>query len=165
MKCCLPNLLAPRHPSANIHITLGTAGHIDHGKTSIVRCLTGCWCDKLPEEQARGMTIDLGFAVWERSDGKRVGIVDVPGHERFIHNMVAGASGIDVVMLVVAADDGVMPQTIEHIQIVRMLGVKRGIIVMNKVDLADDDKRAYVEAEIRECVAGTFLASAPLVRF
>ena len=111
------------------------------------------------------MTIDLGFAVWERSDGKRVGIVDVPGHERFIHNMVAGASGIDVVMLVVAADDGVMPQTIEHIQIVRMLGVKRGIIVMNKVDLADDDKRAYVEAEIRECVAGTFLASAPLVRF
>ena len=111
------------------------------------------------------MTIDLGFAVWERPDGKRVGIVDVPGHERFIHNMVAGASGIDVVMLVVAADDGVMPQTIEHVQIVRMLGVKRGVIVMNKVDLADDDKRAYVEAEIRDCVAGTFLESAPMVRF
>ncbi len=165
MKCCLTNLSVPRLPSANINITLGTAGHIDHGKTSIVRCLTGCWCDKLPEEQARGMTIDLGFAVWERPDGKRVGIVDVPGHERFIHNMVAGASGIDVVMLVVAADDGVMPQTIEHVQIVRMLGVKRGVIVMNKVDLVDDDKRAYVEAEIRDCVAGTFLESAPIIRF
>ena len=111
------------------------------------------------------MTIDLGFAVWERPDGRRVGIVDVPGHERFIHNMVAGASGIDVVMLVVAADDGVMPQTIEHVQIVRMLGVKRGVIVMNKVDLADEDKRAYVEADIRDCVAGTFLEKAPLVRF
>ncbi len=111
------------------------------------------------------MTIDLGFAVWERPDGRRVGIVDVPGHERFIHNMVAGASGIDVVMLVVAADDGVMPQTIEHVQIVRMLGVKRGVIVMNKVDLADEDKRAYVEADIRDCVAGTFLENAPMVRF
>jgi len=165
MKCCLTNLSATKPSSANIHITLGTAGHIDHGKTSIVRCLTGCWCDKLPEEQARGMTIDLGFAVWERPDGRRVGIVDVPGHERFIHNMVAGASGIDVVMLVVAADDGVMPQTIEHVQIVRMLGVKRGVIVMNKVDLADDDKRAYVEADIRDCVAGTFLENAPMVRF
>ena len=165
MKCCLTNLSATKPSSANIHITLGTAGHIDHGKTSIVRCLTGCWCDKLPEEQARGMTIDLGFAVWERPDGRRVGIVDVPGHERFIHNMVAGASGIDVVMLVVAADDGVMPQTIEHVQIVRMLGVKRGVIVMNKVDLADEDKRAYVEADIRDCVAGTFLENAPMVRF
>jgi len=165
MKCCLNNLSAPKSAAANIHITLGTAGHIDHGKTSIVRCLTGCWCDKLPEEQARGMTIDLGFAVWERPDGRRVGVVDVPGHERFIHNMVAGASGIDVVMLVVAADDGVMPQTIEHVQIVRMLGVKRGVIVMNKVDLADEDKRAYVEADIRDCVAGTFLADAPMVRF
>jgi selenocysteine-specific elongation factor len=165
MKCCLTNLSPQRPASANINITLGTAGHIDHGKTSIVRCLTGCWCDKLPEEQARGMTIDLGFAVWERPDGRRVGIVDVPGHERFIHNMVAGASGIDVVMLVVAADDGVMPQTIEHVQIVRMLGVKRGVIVMNKVDLADEDKRAYVEADIRDCVAGTFLEKAPMVRF
>lgn len=165
MKCCLSNLSASRPAAANINITLGTAGHIDHGKTSIVRCLTGCWCDKLPEEQARGMTIDLGFAVWERPDGRRVGIVDVPGHERFIHNMVAGASGIDVVMLVVAADDGVMPQTIEHVQIVRMLGVKRGVIVMNKVDLADEEKRAYVEADIRDCVAGTFLENAPMVRF
>ena len=152
-------------PTGGISITLGTAGHIDHGKTSIVRCLTGCWCDRLPEEQSRGMTIDLGFAEWQRADGRRVGIVDVPGHERFIHNMVAGASGIDVVMLVVAADDGAMPQTIEHVQIVRMLGVRRGLIVMNKVDLADDDKRAFVEAEVRECVAGTFLEDAPIVRF
>ena len=151
--------------SQGISLTLGTAGHIDHGKTSIVKCLTGCWCDKLPEEQARGMTIDLGFAVWERGEGRRVGVVDVPGHERFIHNMVAGASGIDVVMLVVAADDGVMPQTIEHVQIVKMLGVKRGVIVMNKVDLADAEQRAQVEAEIRDCVAGTFLESAPIVPF
>ena len=152
-------------PTGGISITLGTAGHIDHGKTSIVQCLTGCWCDRLPEERARGMTIDLGFAVWQRADGRRVGIVDVPGHERFIHNMVAGASGIDVVMLVVAADDGVMPQTVEHVQIVRMLGVRRGLIVLNKVDLADEAKRARVEAEVRECVAGTFLEGAPVVRF
>ncbi|MCL2105182.1 MAG: selenocysteine-specific translation elongation factor, partial [Kiritimatiellaeota bacterium] len=149
----------------NISITLGTAGHIDHGKTSIVQCLTGCWCDRLPEEQARGMTIDLGFAVWQRADGRRVGIVDVPGHERFIHNMVAGASGIDVVMLVVAADDGVMPQTVEHVQIVRMLGVRRGLVVINKVDLADEEKRVFVEEEVRECVSGTFLEGTPVVRF
>jgi selenocysteine-specific elongation factor len=165
MTCHPTTPSASRPATANISITLGTAGHIDHGKTSVIRCLTGCWCDKLPEEAARGMTIDLGFAVWERPDGRTVGIVDVPGHERFIRNMVAGASGIDVVMLVVAADDGVMPQTIEHVQIVRMLGVKRGIIVMNKVDLADEDKRAYVEEEIRDCVAGTFLENAPIVRF
>ncbi len=151
--------------AANISITLGTAGHIDHGKTSIVKCLTGCWCDRLPEEQARGMTIDLGFAVWQRADGRRVGIVDVPGHERFIHNMVAGATGIDVVMLVVAADDGVMPQTVEHVQIVRMLGVRRGLVVINKSDLADEEKLAYVEQEVRDCVQGTFLEGCPLVRF
>ena len=162
----MKTLPSPSDASAGgISITLGTAGHIDHGKTSIVQCLTGCWCDRLPEERARGMTIDLGFAVWQRADGRRVGIVDVPGHERFIHNMVAGASGIDVVMLVVAADDGVMPQTIEHVQIVRMLGVRRGLIVLNKVDLADDAKRASVEAEVRDCVRGTFLEGAPMVRF
>ena len=164
--CGMKTVSTHSAPAAGgISITLGTAGHIDHGKTSIVRCLTGCWCDRLPEEQARGMTIDLGFAVWQRADGRRVGIVDVPGHERFIHNMVAGASGIDVVMLVVAADDGVMPQTVEHVQIVRMLGVRRGLVVMNKVDLADEEKRAFVEAEVRACVAGTFLEDAPVVRF
>jgi selenocysteine-specific elongation factor len=148
-----------------ISLTLGTAGHIDHGKTSIVQCLTGCWCARLPEEMARGMTIDLGFAVWTRSDGQRVGIVDVPGHERFIHNMVAGATGIDVVMLVVAADDGVMPQTVEHVQIVRMLGVRRGLVVINKSDLADEERLADVEQEVRDCVQGTFLEGCPLVRF
>lgn len=151
--------------AANISLTLGTAGHIDHGKTSIVQCLTGCWCARLPEEMARGMTIDLGFAVWQRADGRRVGIVDVPGHERFIHNMVAGATGIDVVMLVVAADDGVMPQTIEHVQIVRMLGVRRGLIVINKSDLADEARLADVEREVSECVQGTFLEGCPMVRF
>jgi selenocysteine-specific elongation factor len=157
---------APDAPEASrISLTLGTAGHIDHGKTSIVQCLTGCWCARLPEELARGMTIDLGFAVWTRSDGRRVGIVDVPGHERFIHNMVAGATGIDVVMLVVAADDGVMPQTVEHVQIVRMLGVRRGLVVINKCDLADEARLAEVEQEVRDCVQGTFLEGSPLVRF
>lgn len=168
MKCSAPSSRSgPGVPpgAASISLTLGTAGHIDHGKTSIVKCLTGCWCDRLPEEQARGMTIDLGFAVWQRPDGRRVGIVDVPGHERFIHNMVAGATGIDVVMLVVAADDGVMPQTIEHVQIVRMLGVRRGLVVINKSDLADEERLAYVEQEVRDCVQGTFLEGCPFVRF
>ncbi|MDD5706687.1 MAG: selenocysteine-specific translation elongation factor [Kiritimatiellae bacterium] len=148
-----------------ISLTLGTAGHIDHGKTAIVKCLTGCDCDRLPEERARGMTIDLGFAVWQMGDGRRVGIVDVPGHERFIHNMVAGASGIDVVMLVVAADDGVMPQTVEHAQIVGMLGIRRGLVVINKIDLADEARRRDVEEQVRALVAGTFLKDCPMVRF
>ena len=167
MSHCPPHPRTPpaSAPVADISLTLGTAGHIDHGKTSIVKCLTGCWCDRLPEERARGMTIDLGFAVWTKPDGRRVGIVDVPGHERFIHNMVAGAAGIDVVMLVVAADDGVMPQTVEHVQIVRMLGVRRGMIVLNKADLADEERLAFVEEEIRDCVSGTFLEDCPIVRF
>lgn len=158
---------APAAPDAsqNICLTLGTAGHIDHGKTAIVACLTGCDCDRLPEEKARGMTIDLGFAVWKPDNQRRIGIVDVPGHERFIHNMVAGATGIDVVMLVVAADDGVMPQTHEHAQIVRMLGIRRGLIVLNKIDLADAARRDEVEAQIRALVAGSFLEQAPVVRF
>ena len=148
-----------------IRLTLGTAGHIDHGKTSIVQALTGTWCARRPEEMARGMTIDLGFAAWDAGDGLRLGIVDVPGHERFIHNMVAGASGIDVVMLVVAADDGVMPQTVEHVQIVRMLGVRKGLIVLNKCDLADEARQTRVEADVRDCVKGTFLETAECVRF
>ena len=148
-----------------VRLTLGTAGHIDHGKTSVVQSLTGTWCARLPEEKARGMTIDLGFAAWNAGNGLRIGIVDVPGHERFIHNMVAGASGIDVVMLVVAADDGVMPQTLEHVQIVRMLGVRKGLIVLNKCDIADESRQAQVEAEIRDCVRDTFLEHAACVRF
>lgn len=159
--CRMPPGGAPE----GIRLTLGTAGHIDHGKTSVVQALTGVWCARLPEEQARGMTINLGFTAWDTGDGRQVGIVDVPGHERFIHNMVAGASGIDAVMLVVAADDGVMPQTVEHVQIVRMLGVRRGVVVINKCDLADEARLAEVEAAIAACVAGTFLEHAGRVRF
>ncbi|MGI5867867.1 MAG: selenocysteine-specific translation elongation factor [Kiritimatiellia bacterium] len=152
-------------PARGVRLTLGTAGHIDHGKTSIVQSLTGTWCARLPEEKARGMTIDVGFAAWDDGEGLNIGIVDVPGHERFIHNMVAGASGIDVAMLVVAADDGVMPQTLEHVQILRMLGVRKGLVVLNKCDLADEARQAQVVADIRACVKDTFLENAACVPF
>lgn len=148
-----------------ITLTVGTAGHIDHGKTELVKYLTGCNTDRLPEERARGMTIDLGFATCELPDHRRVGIVDVPGHERFIHNMVAGASGVDVVLLVVAADDGVMPQTHEHFHIVRLLGVKSGIVVITKTDLVDADRVKDVEAQVRSLTANSFLEGCPVVAF
>ncbi len=146
-----------------LHVTLGTAGHIDHGKTCLVKLLTGCNTDRLPEEKARGMTIDLGFAPCVLPGNRRVGIVDVPGHERFIRNMVAGAAGIDAVLLVVAADDGVMPQTIEHYHIVRLLGVSRGLIAITKIDLADAARVEAVRVQIRDLVAGGFLDDAPIV--
>jgi selenocysteine-specific elongation factor len=146
-----------------IHVTVGTAGHIDHGKTALVKLLTGCDTDRLPEEKARGMTIDLGFATCALPDGRRVGIVDVPGHERFIHNMVAGVTGIDVVLLVVAADDGVMPQTIEHFHIVRLLGVQRGLVAITKSDLVEPARLAEVAQQIRELATGSFLESAPML--
>src|SRR5688572_8560471 len=114
---------------------VGTAGHIDHGKTTLVRALTGVNTDRLPEEKARGITIDLGFAYLPLADGRIVGFVDVPGHERFIHNMLAGIGGIDFALLVVAADDGVMPQTREHLAILDLLGVSRGSVVITKADL------------------------------
>src|SRR3990172_11977767 len=117
-------------------LILGTAGHIDHGKTSLIRALTGVDTDRLPEEKRRGITIDLGFAELSVG-GYRLGIVDVPGHERFVRNMLAGATGMDLAMLVVAADDGVMPQTIEHVDIVDLLGVRGGLCVMTKIDMAD----------------------------
>src|SRR2546429_1353926 len=141
----------------------GPAGHIDHGKTSLVKALTGIDCDRLPEEKARGITIDIGFATLEL-DGYRLGIVDVPGHERFIKNMLAGATGIDLVMLVVAADDSVMPQTREHLEILRLLGIRHGVIALTKCDLVDETTREVVELEIRELVQGTFLENAPVVR-
>jgi len=149
------------HPPV-IHVTIGTAGHIDHGKTALVKLLTGCDTDRLPEEKARGMTIDLGFATCAMPDGRRVGIVDVPGHERFIHNMVAGATGIDVVLLVVAADDGVMPQTVEHFHIVRLLGIRRGLVAITKSDLVEPARVAEVEAQVRALAAGSFLENAPM---
>jgi selenocysteine-specific elongation factor len=143
-------------------IIVGTAGHIDHGKTALVRALTGIDADRLPEEKRRGITIDIGFADLELGD-VRIGFVDVPGHERFVKNMLAGAHGIDVVALVIAADEGVMPQTREHFDICRLLAVREGLIVLTKKDLVDEDLLALVRAEAKEMVAGSFLAEAPIV--
>jgi selenocysteine-specific elongation factor len=145
---------------------IGTAGHIDHGKTALVRRLTGIDTDRLPEEKARGISIDLGFANLTTPAGRRVGIVDVPGHERFVRNMLAGVTGIDLVMLVVAADEGVMPQTREHFAIVSLLGVPRGIVVLTKSDLVSDPEwLVLVERDVKEMTRGSFLEAAPLVRF
>lgn len=143
-------------------LILGTAGHIDHGKTALVRALTGIDCDRLPEEKARGITIDIGFAHLQLGD-VRLGIVDVPGHERFIRNMLAGATGIDLALLVVAADDSVMPQTREHLDILKLLGLERGVIAITKSDLVDDTTREVVALEVRDLVKGSFLEGAPIV--
>lgn len=145
-------------------IIIGTAGHIDHGKSSLVRALTGIDPDRWAEEKERGMTIDLGFARLTLPDGRQVGLVDVPGHERFLRNMVAGATGIDLVLLVVAADDGVMPQTREHLEIMDLLGVRAGMLVLNKIDLVEEEMADLAAEELREVTAGTFLRDAPLHR-
>src|SRR5213080_2336434 len=144
-------------------LILGTAGHIDHGKTALVKALTGIDCDRLPEEKARGITIDIGFATLDLGE-YRLGIVDVPGHERFIKNMLAGATGIDLAVLVVAADDSVMPQTREHLEILQLLGLRHGVIALTKCDLVDETTREVVELEIRDLVRGTFLESSSIVR-
>jgi len=144
-------------------IVVGTAGHIDHGKSTLVRALTGIDPDRLKEERERGMTIDLGFARFQLPDGRRVGMVDVPGHERFIKNMVAGASGIDLVVLVVAADDGVMPQTREHLAIMQILGVRRGLVALSKVDMVEPGMVELAREDVREATRGTFLEDAPLL--
>ena len=144
-------------------IIIGTAGHIDHGKTALVKALTGIDCDRLREEKERGITIELGFAALDLEGGRRVGIVDVPGHEKFVKNMVAGASGIDAVMLIIAADEGVMPQTREHLAICRMLAVQAGCVVLTKSDLVDADWLDLVAADVRDFVAGSFLDGAPVV--
>src|SRR5215470_3638856 len=143
-------------------VILGTAGHIDHGKTALVRALTGIDTDRLKEEKERGITIELGFAHLDVA-GRRFGLVDVPGHERFVKAMVAGAVGVDVVMLVVAADEGVMPQTREHLDICQLLGTRRGVIVLTKRDLVDDAWLELVTADVRAAIAGTFLEEAPIV--
>jgi selenocysteine-specific elongation factor len=143
-------------------LILGTAGHIDHGKTSLIKALTGIDCDRLPEEKARGITIDIGFATLDLGEF-RLGIVDVPGHERFIKNMLAGATGIDLVLLVIAADDSIMPQTREHLEILRLLGISNGLIALTKCDLVDATTRGVVELEIRSLVEGTFLELAPII--
>ncbi len=142
---------------------VGTAGHIDHGKTSLVRRLTGVETDRLKEEKARGISIDLGFAYWPRPNGETIGFVDVPGHEGLVHNMLAGATGIDFVMLVIAADDGVMPQTREHLAIMDLLGLKRGIVALNKCDLVDADRLRAVLEEIAAVLQETSLAGAEII--
>ncbi|MEZ5965339.1 MAG: selenocysteine-specific translation elongation factor [Planctomycetota bacterium] len=148
-----------------IHAVIaGTAGHIDHGKSSLVRALTGIDPDRLPEEKERGLTIDLGFANLRLPDGRRIGIVDVPGHERFVRHMVAGSTSIDVAILVVAADDGVMPQTREHIDILQLLGVRRGLVALTKVDMADEETILLAEEDVREALAGTALAEFDVLR-
>ncbi len=149
-------------------VIIGTAGHIDHGKTTLVRALTGVDTDRLKEEKARGITIDLGFAYLPLPAGEDeptqvLGFIDVPGHEKFVHTMLAGASGIDFVLLVVAADDGVMPQTREHLAIIDLLGVRRGLVALTKADLADADRRAAVTAQIAAVLASTGLADAPIL--
>jgi len=150
--------------STDRHFIIGTAGHVDHGKTALIRALTGQETDRLKEEQERGISIDLGFAPLRLPGGEVAGVVDVPGHERFIHNMLAGVGGIDLVLLVVDIMEGVMPQTREHLQILQLLEVPRGIVVLTKCDLADADWVDIVEEEIREEVAATFLKDAPFCR-
>lgn len=147
------------------HWIIGTAGHIDHGKTSLVKALTGTDTDRLKEEKERGISIDLGFASLALPDGSRAGVVDVPGHERFIRNMLAGAHGIDLVLFTVAADDGVMPQTEEHLDIVHLLGIRRALFVITKADLASETRLQEVADEIRVLTAGTGLEGAPILRF
>lgn len=145
------------------HIIAGTAGHIDHGKTALVKALTGADTDRLAEEKRRGISIDLGFAHLEISRDLRIGFIDVPGHERFVKNMLAGASGIDVVLMVVAAGESVMPQTREHFEICRLLGLQHGVVAITKADLADADTLELTRMEIEEFVAGSFLAKAPII--
>jgi selenocysteine-specific elongation factor len=146
-------------------IILGTAGHIDHGKSSLIKALTGVDPDRLKEEKLRGITIELGFADLVLPGGRHLGIVDVPGHERFVRHMVAGATGMDLVALVIAADEGVMPQTREHLEICQLLQVKQGLVVLTKTDLVEDDWLELVEEEVREALLGTFLEGAPIRRF
>ncbi len=145
------------------NVIIGTAGHIDHGKSTLVKRLTGIDPDRLPEEKEREMTIDLGFAPFTLKNGQRVGIIDVPGHERFIKNMVAGATSIDIVMLIVASDESINVQTREHVSIMSLLGLKRGLIVLTKADKSDADMQALVADEVRGLTAGTFLEKAPVV--
>jgi len=145
------------------HVILGTAGHIDHGKTSLVKALTGVDTDRLKEEKERGITIELGFTFLDLPSGIRLGIIDVPGHEKFVRHMVAGVWGIDLVALVIAADEGVMPQTREHLDICRLLRVKKGLIVLTKIDLVDPELLELVKEEVTEIVQDTFLKNAPIL--
>lgn len=158
---------ATSQPSASTHhiehIIIGTAGHIDHGKTSLVKALTGIDTDRLPEEKKRGLTIDLGFAYLNLDENRRVSIVDVPGHERFVKNMLAGATSINLVLFVIAADDGVMPQTIEHLEIINLLGIIHGLVAITKKDLVTDEWLTIVQEDIKKILKGTSLEHAPVI--
>ncbi|TLD42642.1 MAG: Selenocysteine-specific translation elongation factor [Candidatus Jettenia ecosi] len=145
------------------HIIIGTAGHIDHGKTSLVKALTGIDADRLPEEKQRGLTIDIGFAYLDLNSDYRISIVDVPGHERFVKNMLAGATSINLVLFVIAADDGVMPQTVEHLEIINLLGIQHGIVVVTKKDLVTDEWLEVVQEDIKRILTGTTLEHAPVL--
>jgi len=144
-------------------VIIATAGHVDHGKTSLVAALTGVDTDRLPEEKKRGLTIDLGFAYLPVSDAATIGFIDVPGHERFIHNMLSGVAGIDFALLVVAADDGPMPQTREHLAILDLLGVRRGAVALTKIDRVSAARVDAVKGQLAALLAPTALAGAPLV--
>jgi len=144
-------------------LILGTAGHIDHGKTSLIKAVTGIDTDRLKEEKLRGITIELGFASVVLPNGQHLGIVDVPGHEKFVKNMVAGATGIDMVALVIAADEGVMPQTREHMEICTLLNIEHGLIVLSKIDLVEKEWRELVTEDIKEFTRGTFLDNSPII--
>ncbi len=145
------------------NVIIGTAGHVDHGKTCLIKALTGADTDRLKEEKKRGITIELGFAEMPSSTDRHIGIIDVPGHEKFVRNMLAGIGGIDLVLLVVAADEGVMPQTVEHFEILKMLEIKKGIVVITKSDLVNSDWLALVKEDIKETIMGTFLEEAPII--
>src|SRR5689334_10366420 len=145
------------------HVIAGTAGHIDHGKTALVKALTGIDTDRLEEEKRRGISIDLGFAHLDLTPELRLGFVDVPGHERFVRNMLAGASGIDIAVLVVAADESIKPQTREHFDICRLLGIRGGVVVLTKADLVDPDLLQLVQMEVEQLTSGSFLENAPVV--
>ena len=145
------------------HVIIGTAGHVDHGKTLLVKALTGIDTDRLQEEKKRGITIELGFAHLDWEDGTQAGIVDVPGHEKFIKNMLAGAGGIDLAMLVVAADEGFMPQTVEHLGILSLLGIQEGLVVITKTDMVDPEWVEMIREDVKEQVKGTFLENKPIM--
>ncbi len=165
----LPNMSASKEEtvtegSSLKHVILGTAGHIDHGKTSLIKAVTGINTDRLKEEKLRGITIELGFAWLKLPSGQSVGIVDVPGHEKFVKNMVAGATGIDLVALIIAADEGVMPQTREHLDICKLLGIKHGMVVVTKIDMVEEEWLELVTDDLKSFLEGSFLEGAPVVR-
>ena len=145
------------------NIIVGTAGHIDHGKTALVKALTGIDADRLEEEKRRGITIDIGFAHLQLTPGLRLGFVDMPGHERFVKNMLAGVGGIDLVLFTIAADESIKPQTREHFDICRLLGIPQGVVALTKADLVEPDILELVRLEVEEFVAGSFLEGAPVV--